>query len=208
MLEWLCLDCSFNEQEALKVFQEQGIRDPLALSVVMASVKQESKFIPNICEGGDIVDYKDCHRGGYGLIQWTTQSRYDGLGNFCKRYDCNPSSLKGQLRYLVEEVQWKSVLPTLKTSGGSFSTYYNATYRWLGWGVAGPRTQYAYNYLDRLSKNDNFSNIESCPQEIQTPSGDETESMGFFEKLLRFVRGQGQFLRQCLQTSKQVCSIL
>ena len=82
MLEWLCLDCSFNEQEALKVFQEQGIRDPLALSVVMASVKQESKFIPNICEGGRL-----SNRSGH----WRHSCKYLRIDSHCNAESVAPS---------------------------------------------------------------------------------------------------------------------
>ena len=191
LLEWICLTCSFNEQQALKTFQIQGIKDPLALSVVMASVKQESGFKPNICEGGALVRYEQCHRGGYGLIQWTTHARYDGLGKFCRRYDCDPSSLTGQLRYLTNEKQWVDVLPTLRLKNMTFSTYYNATYRWLGWGISGPRKQYAYDYLKRLKKNEPVNSTKSIEPEVETSDGDRIEQLGFFDKLLWTVRIKG-----------------
>jgi len=188
LLEWICLTCSFNEQQALKTFQKQGIKDPLALSVVMASVKQESKFIPNICEGGARVQYNQCHRGGYGIIQWTTKARYDGLGKFCRKYECDPSTLSGQLRYLTNESQWRSVLPVLKLENRTFSTYYNATYRWLGWGISGPRKRYAYDYLKRLSKNENVNNAKQTSAgsttSVETTDGNRIEQLGFFDKLL------------------------
>ena len=38
-----------------------------------------------------------CHSGGYGLIQWTSVGRYNNLGKFCKKYDCDPSSLEVRL---------------------------------------------------------------------------------------------------------------
>ena len=31
------------------------------------------------------------------------------------------------------------------------SSYDRAAYRWLGWGIKGPRLTYAYQYLNRLS---------------------------------------------------------
>ena len=66
-------------------------------ATIMGNIKQESKFIPNICEGVVRVNYENCHTGGYGLIQWTTESRYYGLGLFMKKYGCDPSSLIAKL---------------------------------------------------------------------------------------------------------------
>ena len=69
----------------------------------MGNIKQESKFIANICEGGARVPYDRCLRGGYGLIQWTSKNRYLGLGRFASRYGCNPSTLECQTRYMINE---------------------------------------------------------------------------------------------------------
>ena len=33
----------------------------------------------NVCEGGARVSYDRCYRGGYGIIQWTSTGRYNGL---------------------------------------------------------------------------------------------------------------------------------
>ena len=66
---WKCPDCSPEEQYVLKELQEHTrITDRNALATIMGNIKQESKFIPNICEGGDRVSYRDCLSGGYGLI--------------------------------------------------------------------------------------------------------------------------------------------
>ena len=73
---WKCEDCSPEEQYVLKELQEHTrITDRNALATIMGNIKQESKFIPNIFEGGDRVSYNDCHSGGYGLIQWTSIGR-------------------------------------------------------------------------------------------------------------------------------------
>lgn len=116
----------------------------------MGNIKQESKFIPNICEGGARVSYNSCHYGGFGIIQWTTLNRYNGLGSFCNKYGCNPSTLTGQLRYMVNETQWQKFERKLKQPGYSVSYYMNHAYNWLGWGIHGNRTNYAYNYLNRF----------------------------------------------------------
>lgn len=139
------------ESTTLKALQDRGIRDRAALAVMLGNIKQESRFLPNICEGGARVSYHHCHRGGYGLIQWTTYGRYNGLGQYAYRTGGDPSSLHTQLGYLFTEYQWRSIEPTMKSAGLSISTYMNAAYRWLGWGIHGARTHYAYQYYDRLS---------------------------------------------------------
>ena len=60
----------FTEDEitVLNFFQDYGIKDRAALAVLMGNVKQESKFITNICEGGTRPGYSGCHRGGFGLM--------------------------------------------------------------------------------------------------------------------------------------------
>ena len=184
MIEWICATCSFNESRALQYLQQrQGITDPLALSVVMANIKQESKFVPNVCEGGDLVDWQDCHKGGYGLIQWTTESRYAGLGIFCAKYGLNPSSFEGQLRYMSNENQFQQALLTWKIPDRTYDEYHRAAYRWLGWGVEGPRKTYTYNYLDRLSK-------VSADEKVQSSSSNQRR-VGHFEKLLGFIGIKG-----------------
>ena len=138
---------SIQEQMALKAFQDRGITDRLALATLMGNIKQESLFNADICEGGARVPYEQCFSGGYGLIQWTTANRYRGLGDFCEKYDCNPSTTEGQLRYLFNEYQWIRVEHKFKTSGKTIEWYMEeAAYSWLGWGVHGERTNYAYDY--------------------------------------------------------------
>ena len=84
---WKCEDCSPEEQYVLAQLQEHTkISDRNALATIMGNIKQESKFIPNICEGGARVSYRNCTRGGYGLIQWTSVGRYNNLGKFCTKY--------------------------------------------------------------------------------------------------------------------------
>ena len=145
--KWKLEGASIQEQMALRAFQDRGITDRLALATLMGNIKHESQFKPDICEGGARVPYEHCHTGGFGLIQWTTHNRYDGLGHFCERYDCNPSTTEGQLRYLFNEVQWQRVEHIFKTPGQSIEWYTkNGAYPWLGWGIHGYRTDYAYDY--------------------------------------------------------------
>ena len=148
---WKCPDCTPEEQYVLSELQEHTrITDRNALATIMGNIKQESKFIPNICEGGARVSYGDCHSGGYGLIQWTSVGRYNNLGKFCKNYGCNPSSLEGQTRYMINENVFQRYLPEFEGSGKTVDQYMVSAYYWLGWGIEGSRRNYSYNYTKRL----------------------------------------------------------
>ena len=149
---WKCEGCTPDEKIALAYIQERtNITDRNALATIMGNIKQESQFKSNICEGGARVAYNRCYSGGYGLIQWTTAGRYYGLGSFCKNYGCDPSSLKGQLRYMVNENQFQKNLPYFEGSGMTVGYYMNAAYSWLGWGIHGARTNYSYDYTKKFS---------------------------------------------------------
>jgi len=148
---WKCPTCTPNEKYVLEQLQvKTKISDKNALSTLMGNIKQESNFIPNICEGGARVPYNKCYSGGYGIIQWTSAGRYYGLGKFCSRYGCDPSSLEGQVRYMVNEPIFQKYLPEFEGNGQSVKQYMVAAYYWLGWGVKGPRETYSYNYTKKL----------------------------------------------------------
>ena len=148
---WKCPDCTPNEQYVLKEIQEHTkITDRNALATIMGNIQQESKFIPNICEGGARVPYDRCYSGGYGLIQWTSVNRYDNLGRFCKNYGCDPSSLEGQTRYMINESVFQRYLPEFEGRGFTVSQYMVPAYYWLGWGIKGNRELYAYDYHKKL----------------------------------------------------------
>ena len=148
---WQCPECSPEEKYVLKQLQDQTrITDRNALAAIMGNIKQESKFHPDICEGGARVLYDDCHRGGYGLIQWTSTQRYLGLRYFSNKYGCDPSTLECQTRYMINENQFQKVLPEFEGSGQTISQYMVPAYYWLGWGIKGNREIYAYNYTNKL----------------------------------------------------------
>jgi len=148
---WKCPGCNDNEKYVLAQLQEKTkISDRNALATIMGNIKSESNFIPNICEGGARVPYNACRRGGYGLIQWTSIGRYKGLGSFCKRYGCDPSSLEGQTRYMINEPIFQKLLPEFEGSGMPVHQYMVPAYYWLGWGIKGYREQYAYTYTKKL----------------------------------------------------------
>ena len=145
----ICKGCNENENATLAYFQERGIKDRNALATIMGNIRQESTFVPNICEGGSRTQYHNCGRG-YGLIQWTSANRYYGLGDFAKRIGGSPSTLDTQLRYLTTEVQWQRIEDRMKMPGKSIDSYMDYAYSWIGWGYHGARTSYAYDYANRL----------------------------------------------------------
>jgi hypothetical protein len=148
---WQCPGCNPNEQYVLKELQKNTkISDRNALATIMGNIKSESGFRPNVCEGGAIVPYHQCRRGGYGLIQWTTVARYNGLGSFCRKYNCDPSSLEGQTRYMINESQFQSILPEFEGRGQPVHQYMVGAYYWLGWGIKGNREHYSYQYVKKL----------------------------------------------------------
>ena len=146
-----CPDCTPPQQYVLEQLQTSaGVTDKTALAVIMGNIQQESQFVPNVCEGGDIIPYDQCLRGGYGLIQWTSPNRYHGLGVFCKRYGCDPSSLEGQTRYMINELRFRYELSEFQTNYQTVPYYMNSAYHWLGWGIKGERESYVYTFLQKL----------------------------------------------------------
>ena len=148
---WKCPTCTTEEKYVLEQLQEKTkITDRNALATIMGNIKQESNFRANVCEGGARVPYNACHRGGYGLIQWTTVGRYNGLGKFCEKFGCDPSSLEGQTRYMINENIFQRYLPMFEGPGQKIRQYMIPAYYWLGWGIKGYRELYAYQYAKKL----------------------------------------------------------
>jgi len=149
---WVCKSCGSAEQTTLAFLQtEAGITDRAALATILGNIQQESRFLPDICEGGARVSYHRCYSGGFGLIQWTTYGRYHGLGHHATITKGDPSTLPTQLSYLITETEWKRALPRFQNPGQSISYYMKGAYTWLGWGIHGARTQYAQSYYNKLA---------------------------------------------------------
>ena len=146
----ICKGCNNYESKTLDFLQNNGISDKNALATIMGNIKQESTFIPNICEGGSRVSYYNCRSGGFGIIQWTDSTRYNGLGRHAYRIGANPSSLYTQLDYMMYEGDWKMIENQMKTPGKSITDYMRLARKWIRWGHHGARTNYAYNYASRL----------------------------------------------------------
>jgi hypothetical protein len=146
----ICKGCNNYESKTLDFLQKKGISDKNALATIMGNIKQESTFIPNICEGGYRVSYHRCGSGGFGALQWTDSSRYYGLGKFAARIGGDPSTLDTQLQYMIHEDDWKMIEDQMKTPGKSITDYMRLARKWIRWGHHGARTDYAYNYASRL----------------------------------------------------------
>ena len=149
---WVGENFTENESRVLEFLQERGITDRAALATILGNIKQESRFETKICEGGQRTGYSRCYRGGFGLIQWTTLSRYQGLGSYARIHKLDPNTLEAQLRWMVAERQWTDNEYVWKTPGKSIPQYMNAAYKWLGWGIHGNRTVYAYQYYEAMSQ--------------------------------------------------------
>ena len=147
---WVLPNATPTESRVLAALQERGISDRNALATVMGNIKQESRFNSNICEGGARIGFWSCTRGGYGLIQWTTVDRYNGLAHHARQVGHDPSTVDAQVSYIFTERQWKSIESSLQSGGHSIGYYMNKAYRWLGWGHHGRRTDYAHDYARRL----------------------------------------------------------
>jgi len=146
----VCKGCNPNESRTLEFLQSRGITDKNALATIMGNIRQESSFVPNICEGGARVSYRSCRSGGYGIAQWTSINRYKGLGNFAARIGGDPSTIDTQLRYMITEPQWRGIEDRLKVPGKPIEYYMRLAYSWLGWGHKGARTDFAYNYKNKM----------------------------------------------------------
>ena len=147
----VCKGCNTNESRTLEFLQNRGITDKNALATIMGNIRQESTFVPNICEGGARVSYHQCRSGGVGILQWTNAPRYYGLGKFAARIGGDPSTLDTQLQYMLYESDWKMIEPHMKTPGKSISDYMRLARKWIRWGHTGERTDFAYDYSKRMS---------------------------------------------------------
>ena len=146
----ICKGCNTNETKTVEFLQKRGITDKNAIATIMGNIRQESTFTPNVCEGGSRVSYSACRSGGYGLIQFTDAPRYNGLGKFAARIGGDPSTLDTQLQYIMYESDWKMIEPEMKTPGKTIYQYMRLASKWIRWGHHGARTDFAYNYANRL----------------------------------------------------------
>ena len=147
----VCSNCTEEEHLVLKALQERGITDRNALAVILGNIQQESKFDPIICEGGARTGYHGCHQGGFGLIQFTSIHRYNGLGSYASKNGLDPNDIETQIQYVFTEREWLEAEKGFRREGQSVDYYMKYAYRWLGWGIHGARTHYSYQYSGKLS---------------------------------------------------------
>ena len=62
----------------------------------------------------------------------------------------DPSELKCQTRYMINENIFQRNLPDFEGSGRTISQYMIPAYYWLGWGIKGKRQIYAHEYRQNL----------------------------------------------------------
>jgi len=146
----ICKGCNSYESRTLEFLQKAGITDKNAIATIMGNIRQESTFIPNICEGGTRTTYSRCRSGGFGLIQFTS-SRFHDLGRFARLRGTNPDALDSQLEFMRHETDWKMIEPQMKTPGGTITDYMRLARKWIRWGHHGARTDYAYEYRNKLA---------------------------------------------------------
>jgi len=149
--EVTCIGCTPVEKQTLEFIHDKGVTDKYALAMIMGSIKQESRFKPNVCEGGFITSWRGCTRGGYGLIQFTSAHRYYGLGNYARRTGQRPEAAKTQLEYIVTEREWQAAERIFRKPGLPMNSYDYAGKIWLGYGIKGNRLLYAWQYVSRIS---------------------------------------------------------
>ena len=147
----ICKSCSANEKIALQKLQDHGIKDRNALATIMGNIRQESTFVPEVCEGGARTGYHGCRSGGFGLIQWTSENRYLGLGQHARRIGGNPSTIHTQISYLLHEGDWKMIEDRMMTPGRTIDDYMRLARKWIRWGHHGARTSYAHDYARKFT---------------------------------------------------------
>ena len=147
----ICKSCNTNEKIALAKLQDHGIKDRNALATIMGNIRQESTFVPDVCEGGARTGYHGCRSGGFGLIQWTSANRFHGLGAHARKIGGNPSSIHTQLSYLLEEGDWKMIEDRMFQPGRTIEDYMRIAHKWIRWGHHGARTSFARDYARRFT---------------------------------------------------------
>ena len=72
---------------------------------IMGNMEAESSLEPNMVEGGGHADEITVNgRTGYGLCQWTSQDRQQGLVDFAQSRGTSTSNTDTQLEYMLKEV--------------------------------------------------------------------------------------------------------
>ncbi len=108
-----------NTEKILSFFMQKGLSLAQAAGFI-GNMKQESGLNPAIEQGGRIVDdsYVPKNGVGFGLVQWTFDSRQKPLVEFTKQMGVGITDLGGQLGYVWQELNtgYQSTLAAVKAT--------------------------------------------------------------------------------------------
>ena len=83
--------------------KEKGLSSN-AIAGIMGNMQAESSLEPNIIEGGGHADEITVGGPGYGLCQWTSQDRQQGLVNLAQSRGTSTSDTDTQLDFMLSEI--------------------------------------------------------------------------------------------------------
>jgi len=104
-----------NQRKIWNFFKEKGMSEA-GIAGLMGNLRAESNLESNIVEGGSHANEITLNGNtGYGLAQWTSLNRQQGLYDYAKSKGTSTSDLNTQLEYLWQELNgsYKSVLSRL-----------------------------------------------------------------------------------------------
>lgn len=93
-----------NGQVAWDYLTKQGGMSSQAAAGIFGNLMQESGMNPRVLEGGAIGNLKIDGNTGYGIAQWTSQDRQQGLANYAAAKGTDPGDMQTQLGYLQSEM--------------------------------------------------------------------------------------------------------
>ena len=110
-----------NQDYIYNFLSAKGFNDA-AIAGILANIEHESGFDTNAL--GD-------NGTSYGICQWHN-GRWDNLNAYCAENGYDPSSMDGQLEYLVYELQtgYAGVYDTLQNVPNTSEGAYQAAYKW------------------------------------------------------------------------------
>lgn len=110
-----------NQDYIYNYLASKGFNDA-AISGIMANLEHESGFRTDAV--GD-------NGTSYGICQWHN-GRWDNLNSFCSQNGYDPSTLDGQLEFLLYELEtgYSGVYDTLRSVPNTSQGAYDAAYKW------------------------------------------------------------------------------
>ena len=168
-----------------KLTTEYGFSNQAA-AAIMGSMQQESSFNPTASQLGGGIEASIAQgegTNGYGLCQWTG-SRTQELVNFCNANGMDPSSIDGQIAFMVDEMGKRGSLDAF-ASAGDLSAALSVMKDYEGYGEAGSRDEYAAEiFANQGHSTANGSNIKggkTSGNKAQAPQN----SYGIFDAIMK-----------------------